>query len=174
MFKPMPWQVEQMRKELAKEAYKPSTTTWQNSLPAALRVRLNGYRKLERFQQLSGSGIVADITQTPASHPILSNVMPRLLRGSQLWSFTRSRLVTPREQLVSMGLPVYKNPPIWQHACKDRELKSLAGNGMSSPVLGAILAYLLTHLRSTVIGETSDEEYESDEPQGISRDSSSD
>ena len=46
-----------------------------------------------------------------------------------------------------MGLPVLPNdPPLWTHKASPNEIRSLAGNGMSSPMLGAIILHLLTHL----------------------------
>jgi hypothetical protein len=85
-------------------------------------------------------------------------IVPTLTRTGMYYSIKKQRPLIPKEHLAVMGLPVfdflaascgYKVP--FQHLIDEgiltsAQLKALAGNGISLPVICAILFYVFCNL----------------------------
>ena len=144
---------------------------WSNYqvLPPGARARLLDYEREGRRKGIHfARALVFDLTQNvPFAGVSSSGLMPALLRRSRPWGSRARRYLLPTEALQVQGVgPIYQHEhygaedvdkainmpnlvrlPLYDegltHSFSDSELRSLAGNTMPLPMIGAALCFVL-------------------------------
>ena len=93
--------------------------------------------------------LVCNVCQNPQRYAGTEKI-PALLRRSQLWSMHLQRLLTPLEHFEVQGYPMFPTAGEPAARCSralrtlsDRDLLSLAGNGMHASCIGISIMFLL-------------------------------
>ena len=130
-----------------------------NPLEAA---RLEGYHQMTEHEEswlCSEQAVIANISQDPCERPQVSKWVPTLLRDShyvllrgQGCGRGSEKSMLGDEAFLSMGWPVHAQASDKEMPCaidailpslSEAQKRSLAGNGMSVPVIGSVLLFVL-------------------------------
>lgn len=113
---------------------------------------------------MGSDDFVCDLEISPGFCNKATSTIPCLVANSDIYSRSAGRIAVPKEHLLMMGMPVYSQQVIMQgqdapvghlkRYCRcpfasvlptlsDREIVSMAGNGMHVAIIGALVGYVM-------------------------------
>ena len=111
-----------------------------------------------KYIELFPNATIIDLSQNPQNRPrvqLANGSLPRLCRGSRLYSISKNAELFQKEKLLVMGLPATQWAACASHIDEDRALdfnmantsmSSVAANCMHGACIGAVLWWLVLNL----------------------------
>jgi hypothetical protein len=118
-------------------------------LTPAQTIRLQEYRRI--WEESGAADGTCDLEQNEHVCSKPTGVLSTLLTHSTLYNFTANRVAVGKEKLMMHGMPTYSVQGV-DMVCpfmsaldgmKEKDMASLAGNGMAQCIIGPLLSYIL-------------------------------
>jgi hypothetical protein len=145
------FEVDILHSEMAKRRRMSDSARYDSTevLTPAQAIRLQEYRRI--WEESGAADGTCDLEQNEHISSKPTQIVSTLLTHSTLYNFTANRVAVGKEKLMLHGMPTYKVEGV-DMVCpfggaldgmKEKELASLAGNGMAQCIIGPLLAYIL-------------------------------